>query len=95
MLNNQQINIIVNTLKPYNPKRIGIFGSYARSEDSDTSDIDIMYLFQSPITLFHLVDIKESLEKQLGREVDLVSENFINKNIKNEIIKDYRIIYEK
>lgn len=95
MLNNQQVNIIVNTLKPYNPKRIGIFGSYARSEDSDTSDIDIMYLFQSPITLFHLVDIKESLEKQLGREVDLVSENFINKNIKNEIIKDYRIIYEK
>lgn len=95
MLNDQQVNIIVNTLKPYNPKRIGVFGSYARNEHSDSSDIDILYLFQSPITLFHLVDIKESLEKQLGREVDLVSENFVNKNIKNEIIKDYKIIYEK
>ena len=35
MLTEKQRNIIIETLKPYNPIRIGVFGSVARGEDTD------------------------------------------------------------
>ena len=42
MLTQKEIDIIIKTLKPYNPKRIGLFGSVARNEETSTSDIDIL-----------------------------------------------------
>jgi len=30
-------------LKPYNPKRIGLFGSFATNEEKENSDIDIYF----------------------------------------------------
>lgn len=55
MLSQKEINIIIETLKPYKPKRIGLFGSFARNEETNTSDIDIMYNFNSPIFSFYKI----------------------------------------
>ncbi|MCF8374139.1 MAG: nucleotidyltransferase domain-containing protein [Bacteroidales bacterium] len=38
---------ILNYLNPYQPKRIGIFGSFARNEESPDSDIDLLVRFQA------------------------------------------------
>ncbi len=46
MLNQQQINII-STLKPFNPTKVGIFGSFARGENTNESDEDILYTFEN------------------------------------------------
>ena len=43
MLSKNQLNIIIETLKPYHPKRIGLFGSVARNEENKDSDIDILF----------------------------------------------------
>ncbi|MDR0749643.1 MAG: nucleotidyltransferase domain-containing protein [Tannerellaceae bacterium] len=43
MLSQSQIDIIIQLMLPYNPVRIGIFGSVARGEDTQESDIDILY----------------------------------------------------
>ena len=40
-------NIIITTLRDYDPIRIGIFGSYARNEQTKNSDIDIFILVQN------------------------------------------------
>lgn len=94
MLSQKEINIIIETLKPYKPKRIGLFGSFARNEETNTSDIDIMYNFNSPISLFIKYNIVEKLQKKLHKEIDLVSENSIHPKLKEYIYNDLKIIYE-
>lgn len=94
MLTQEQIDIIIKVMMPYNPKKIGIFGSYARGENTEGSDIDILYSFEEPINLFEKVDILDELKEQLNKEVDLVSEKYIHPYLKETIFKDLRLIYE-
>ena len=57
-------------------KEIGIFGSYVRNEQTESSDVDILVEFERPIG-WEIVDLKEYLEKILGIKVDLVSKGGI------------------
>jgi predicted nucleotidyltransferase len=93
MLTKNQINIIIDTMKPYNPVRIGIFGSVARGENTEKSDIDILYQLQDTVGLFNLVRIKNNLEKKLNKKVDLVSEKYVHPKLKPYILNDLKIIY--
>jgi predicted nucleotidyltransferase len=78
---------------PYNPVRIGIFGSVARGESSPESDIDILYTFQNAVGLFNLIRMKDDLEKKLNTRIDLVSEQFVHPKLKPQIMNDLKIIY--
>ena len=93
MLSQKEIDIIIETLMPYNPKRIGLFGSVARNKENASSDIDILYSFNSPISLFGLVDIQNKLQENLHKEVDLVSENAVHHLLKANVFKDLKVIY--
>ena len=95
MISTEQKNIIIETLKPYKPKKIGIFGSYARNENSAKSDIDVLYEFETTIRLFSLIQLKEELETKLKRKVDLVSEKYLNPKLKNKILTELNLIYEQ
>ncbi|NLY75176.1 MAG: nucleotidyltransferase [Firmicutes bacterium] len=55
----------------YGVTRIGIFGSVARDEVKDESDIDVVVEMAKP-DLFYMVHIKEILEKDFQRPVDIV-----------------------
>ena len=90
------INInIINYLKPYNPERIGIFGSFARREQTATSDIDILVKFRETISLLDLVKIHRELSQILGREIDLVTEASLkNERLEKYIYKDLKVIFE-
>lgn len=55
----------------YSIKRMGIFGSVARGEQTEDSDVDV-YLETSTPSMFALVHIKEDLQKLFGCNVDLV-----------------------
>ena len=55
----------------YHIKRMGIFGSVARGEQTENSDIDICYEGEAP-TLFTLAHIKYELETLLDCPVDLI-----------------------
>ena len=95
MISKSQQNIIIETLKPFQPKRIGLFGSVARNEETATSDIDILFLLKKPIGLFTLSDLQFELEQKLHKKVDLVSENRLNKFIAAKILKEVKYIYEE
>lgn len=88
MLTNEQKNIIIETLKPFNPSFIGLFGSYARNEETDSSDIDILYDFEGKYSLFDLIELKDILYEKLHKEVDLVSLNYIKPYFKKYIVDD-------
>jgi predicted nucleotidyltransferase len=57
--------------KQYGVTRIGIFGSVARDEAKDDSDVDIVVEMKKP-DLFYMVHIKETLENEFHRPVDIV-----------------------
>ena len=73
--------------------RIGIFGSVARGDNSENSDIDILYQLKEAVGLFNLVRIKDSLEEKLNIKVDLVSEKYIHPKLKPYIMDNLQIIY--
>jgi len=86
---------IEETLKKYKPilrekfsvKEIGIFGSYVRGEESEHSDIDILVKFSSPIG-WEFIDLKEFLEKILGKKVDLVTVQALKPQLKDSILRE-------
>jgi len=94
MLSKSQLHIIIETLKPYHPKKIGLFGSVVRNEENNNSDIDILFSLHEPIGLFTLSKIHFELEEKLNKKVDLISEGGLNKFIKERILKEVKYIYE-
>ena len=75
----------------YGIERIGIFGSVARGEQTENSDIDIYYEGKS-LGLKSLVEFPMQLEKFLGVSVDVVRRhNNMSLSFVNRIMKD--IIY--
>ena len=90
---------ILNELRKYKPilekkygvVRLGIFGSVARGDMKNSSDIDIVVEIKNTDP-FILLDIKEELSKLLGCKVDLIRlRKNINKILKKRIEKE--VIY--
>ncbi len=90
MISGEQKQIILNKLAPYNPKRIGIFGSFARGENSEKSDLDILVEFGVKINLLDLIGIEQELSDVLGIKVDLVTEKGLHPYLKPYIEKDLK-----
>ena len=62
--------------KNFGVKKIGVFGSYTRREESDRSDIDIYVEFYiDELTFEKYLKLLEYLEALLGRKVDLVTKD--------------------
>jgi predicted nucleotidyltransferase len=68
-------------------KRIGLFGSFARSEQKASSDIDILVEFDKP-TFRNFMDLSFYLEDLFGREVDLVTVKGLHPRIRPYVEKD-------
>lgn len=73
----------------YQIKKIGLFGSYAKGEETSESDIDILVDMPSSFDLYY--DLKEFLEKSFGKSIDLGMEKSIRKRIRSKIEED--IVY--
>ena len=93
-----QKNKILSTLKEYKEKNakqygieeIGIFGSYARGEAQEDSDVDV-FLKLKHSNLFLLSRIRIELEELLGKHTDVVQlrdrmNQALKKHIENEAI---------
>lgn len=80
-INRQKFQVV------YGVKRIGIFGSVARNEASELSDIDVLVEFEKPIGL-DFVLLGDELEQILGIHVDLVTPNALNPRMFNYIKQD-------
>lgn len=69
-------------------RKIGLFGSYARDENHQDSDIDIVVELDKP-DLLTLVGIKQTIEEQLNINVDIVRyRDRMNQVLKKRIDRD-------
>lgn len=79
-------------LKAHGISRAGIFGSFARGTATRKSDVDILIDTRGKIGLFAMVGLKQSLEKELKRKVDLVEYRAIKPALRKNVMRDHRTL---
>lgn len=69
---------------------IGLFGSFARNEQTENSDIDILVQFErNAPDLYNLeIELKEYLKKQFNREIGICSKKWIKPIFKPLVLKE-------
>ncbi len=71
----------------YSVKRIGLFGSHARGEQKETSDIDILVEFEKP-TYDNFIELIFFLEELTGKEIDLVTSKGLSPYLRSDVKKE-------
>lgn len=75
----------------YGVARLEVFGSVSRGEDRPDSDIDLLYELKPGSRLgFDYFDLVDDLAELIGRPVDLVARDEINKYIREQVLHDAR-----
>ena len=72
---------------------LAIFGSEARGEARDDSDVDLLIEFKDTPGLIRFIGIKQQFEKILDRKVDLVTKKGLSKHVAPYVVKDVKQIY--
>ncbi|MFU8859084.1 MAG: nucleotidyltransferase family protein [Cyclonatronaceae bacterium] len=91
MITQKEKDIIIQTLEPYKPKSIGVFGSRVRNEQSEKSDLDLLVDLEH-VNLLDLVSLEDELSRLLNVRVDLITAASLNKNVRPVIEKEIRYI---
>ncbi len=76
-------------------KKVQVFGSFARNEANEKSDIDLIITMDYSIGLFKLAKYKFDLESLLHKKVDLATEPSISPDFYEIIQKDLKTVYER
>jgi len=74
---------------------LAIFGSLARGEDTDDSDIDLLYKLEPGITYFEFYDIIEQLRNFFKRKIDAVPAEYLRESFRKVIECELEVLYEK
>ena len=77
--------------------KAGWFGSYARGEQTDDSDVDILVVFddEARVGLFRYAHIMNELEDLLKKKVDLVVDGTLLPFAVDSVEQDKKLIYER
>jgi predicted nucleotidyltransferase len=76
----------------YGVKEIGVFGSFARGEEKEGSDIDFLVEFKEGSKTFdNYIDLKYFLQDLFGRSVDMVTVQALKPQLKDDILQE--VIY--
>ena len=81
----------------YQADYLGVFGSSTRGDDTADSDIDLLVRFspENKGGLFELSAMRDELVELLDRKVDLLTEGFLSKYFRDEVIAQAKTIYVK
>ncbi len=69
---------------------LGLFGSAAPGEERDESEVDTLIAFDGPATFDQYMDVKLLLEDDLGRRVDLVTEQGLREALRPTVERELR-----
>lgn len=96
MITKNQILRTLTDLKPilykdYSVKRIGLFGSFSDDSNTDESDIDLLVEFEKPVG-WKYFSLEIYLENIFGRKIDLVTQNALKEQIKDNILSQVKYV---
>lgn len=72
----------------YNISTLSVFGSVARDDARQDSDVDILVEFSQPIGLFQFIELQQRLETLLGSKVDLGTPRSLKPRIKEQVLQE-------
>ncbi|HEY5312791.1 MAG TPA: nucleotidyltransferase family protein [Pirellulales bacterium] len=92
-MNSQEVLRILSQHKPEIQRRFGvddlaIFGSVARGESRQTSDLDVLVAFKNRPSFDGYMDLRFYLEDLLGVAVDLVTEKALRRELRDTIERE-------
>jgi len=67
---------------------VRVFGSVARGEDVEGSDIDLLVSMESNRSLYDLIGLQQEIEQMLGRKTDVLTERSINRYLRERILQE-------
>ena len=86
---------IIKTLSTHKPelqslsvRSLWIFGSAARGQATEHSDVDMLIEFERQIGLFHFTRVRRRLSEILGCEVDLVTRQALREEMREQILQE-------
>lgn len=82
-------------LKDQGVLKAAVFGSYATGEAKPSSDVDLLVELEDRKSLFDLIGLKLDLEDKLKKKVDLLTYDAIHPLLKDIILNEQQVIYEK
>ena len=86
--------IVSEYAEKYGADRVMLFGSYARGDMTEDSDIDLL-IDKGSIRGLQFASLLCDLEDALGKQVDLISTRGADKEFLDSIQKDEVLIYER
>jgi len=78
-LQQEKRTAIVKLGREHGATSIRVFGSVARGDNREASDVDLLVEFENGRTLFDLIDLRLDLRDLLGVEVDIVTPNSLRR----------------
>ena len=73
----------------YHVSKIGIFGSFARGEAKESSDVDVLVEFEKGCKTFdNFMELKFYLEDLFARKIDLVTVEALRPQLKEDILRE-------
>jgi predicted nucleotidyltransferase len=84
----QHKGAILEAANRYHATNVRLFGSVVRGEEREDSDIDLLVEFLPGTTLLDQVGLIDALSTTLGRKVDVVSEQALNKHLRERVLRE-------
>ncbi len=72
----------------YPIRSLGLFGSFARGDAGESSDLDILVEFAGPLPLSRFLALEQELKALTGREVDLVSRQALKPHMGRNVMRE-------
>ena len=95
-LSDKDLKKIIEYFKDKPVKKVYLFGSFARDEADDESDIDLLVDLDYSIHIgMNFIQMQMDLNEYLNKKIDLISTNGISKYLKPYIDHDKHLIYER
>jgi uncharacterized protein len=96
MSNIDKIKLILTPLFiQYGVTKGAIFGSYARGEETENSDIDLLFSIGKSMPLNEWNKMESNIQDAIGKKVDFVEFGSLPKRVELEVLKEAVIIYEQ
>jgi len=79
---------LIAVLKKHEVKKAALFGSFARGEATDESDIDLLVEFEGRKSLLDLAGLQLDLQDTVKRQVDVLTYNSLHPLLKDRILRE-------
>ena len=75
-------------VRQYGVRKLALFGSYARNEQKESSDIDVIVEFEKPISGLRFVSLAEAIEAAIGLPADVIPSDGIKPRYRDFVGKE-------